>query len=37
MIFNKASFGKNGFKYFIDYKNNEKLNRLHIVLPKIIG
>ena len=36
IVFNKVSFGKKGFKYFIGYKNDyEKVMPLCIVLPKI--
>ena len=32
---NKVSFGKNGFKYFIGYKDGKKITPLCIILPKI--
>ena len=37
LISNKVSFGKTGYKYFTGYKNNDKVNWLHLTLPKIIG
>ena len=34
IISNKVVFAKKGFKYLIDYKNNEKVKQLCIILPK---
>ena len=34
MTFNGVSFGKRDFKYFIDFKDNEKVKPLCIMLPK---
>ena len=34
LVSNKVSFGKNGFKYFIGFKDNNKLRPLYILLPK---
>ena len=33
----KASFGKKGFKYFIGYKDAQKIRPLCIFFPKITG
>ena len=35
IVSNKVSFGKKGFKIFIPYKDNEKVNQLCIMLPKV--
>ena len=35
LMFNKVSFGKKGFKYFIDYKDGKKVRSLCVFLPKI--
>ena len=35
MISKKVSFGKESYKYFISYKDNEKVILFHIILPKI--
>ena len=32
---NKVSFGKKGFKYFIGYKDAQKIRPLSIFLPKM--
>ena len=32
---NKVSFGKKGFKYFIGYKDAQKIKPLSIFLPKM--
>ena len=37
MISNKVTFGKKGFKYFIGYKDNDKINPLCKILPKMSG
>ena len=37
MISNKVSFGKKDFKYFIGYKNDDKIKPLCITLPKMNG
>ena len=37
IISNKVSFGKKGFKYFIDYKDNDKVKPFCIMLPKMNG
>lgn len=37
MIFNKDSFGKKRFKYFIGYKDYEKVKPLGILPSKISG
>ena len=34
IISNKVSFGKNGFKYFIGYQNDQKIRPLYMFLPK---
>ena len=31
------SFSKKGFKYFIEYKDDEKVRPLHIMFPKMSG
>ena len=33
IISNNVSLGKKGFKYFIDYKDNDKVKLLCIILP----
>ena len=35
VVSNKISFGKNGFKHFIDYNNAEKYRPLWIFFPKM--
>ena len=35
LISKKVSFGKKGYKYFIDYKHNLKVIPLHLTLPEI--
>ena len=35
-VFNKLSFGKQDFKYFIDYKDSHKIRPLCIFRPRII-
>ena len=35
VVSNKASFGKKGFKYFINYKDTKKIRHLCIFLPKM--
>ena len=35
LIFNKASFGTKGFKYFIGYKIDNRINPFCITLPKM--
>ena len=37
IVFNKVSFDKKGFKYFIGYKDDEKVKPLCIMLPKMSG
>ena len=37
LIFNKSSFGINGFEYFIGCKDNGKIKSLCIMLPKMSG
>ena len=37
MISNKITFGKKGFKYFIGYKDNDKINPSCKILPKMSG
>ena len=37
VVFNKVSFGKIGFEYFIGYKNAKTIRPSCIFLPKIIG
>ena len=34
VISNKLPFGKQGFKYFIGYKDNKKIRPLYILFPK---
>ena len=36
MLSNKLSFGKQGFKYFIGYKDFEKIGFLYILRPQMI-
>lgn len=36
MISNKVSFGKKGFKYFIVYKDDNKVEQLCVMSTKII-
>ena len=36
VVFNKLSFGKQDFKYFIDYKDSHKIRPLCIFRPRII-
>ena len=35
IVSNRVSFGKEGFKYFIGYKDNKKARPLYIMLPKV--
>ena len=35
IVFNKVSFGKNGFKYFIVYKDGKKVRPLYVMLPNL--
>ena len=35
VVSNKISFGRNGFKYFIGYKDARKIRPLYIFLPKM--
>ena len=35
IVSNKVSFGENGFKYFIGYKDDNKIRPLCIYLPKM--
>ena len=37
IISNKVSFGKKAFKHFIDYKDDEKVKSLCLMLPKMSG
>ena len=37
VVFNKVSFGKIGFEYFIGYKNTKAIRPSCIFLPKIIA
>ena len=37
IVFNKVSFDKKGLKYFIGYKDDEKVKPLCIMLPKMSG
>ena len=37
VVFNKASFGKKGFKYFTAFKYGKKVRHLFILLTKIIA
>ena len=37
VVFNKVSFGKTGFEYFIGYKNTKTIRPSCIFLPKIIA
>ena len=37
VVFNKVSFGKIGFEYFIGYKNTKTIRPSCIFLPKIIA
>ena len=37
IISNKVSFGKKAFKRFIDYKDDEKVKPLCLMLPKMSG
>ena len=37
VVYNKASFGRKCFKYFIGYKDAEKVKPLYIFLPKTIA
>ena len=37
LVSNKASFHKNGFRYFIGYKDGRKVRPLCVMLPKIIA
>ena len=37
VVFNKVSFGKIGFEYFIGYKNTKTIRHSCIFLPKIIA
>ena len=37
VVFNKASFGKKGFKYFTAFKHGKKVRHLFILLTKIIA
>ena len=34
LVFDKISLGKNGFKYFIGYKDGKNIRPLCILLPK---
>ena len=36
VVFNKLSFGKQDFKYFIGYKDSEKIRPLCIFCPQMI-
>ena len=36
-IISDKIFGKNGFKYFIGYKDNKKVKLLCVMLPKMSG
>ena len=35
IVSNKVSFGENGFKYFVGYKDDNKIRPLCIYLPKM--
>ena len=35
LVSHKVSFGENGFKYFIGYKDSTKVRPLCVMLPKI--
>ena len=35
VVYEKVSFGKKGFKYFIGYKDGKKVIALCILLPKM--
>ena len=37
IVSNKVPFGKNGFKYFIGYKDDRKVRPLCIILPKMFA
>ena len=36
ILYDKISFGKNGFKYFIGYKDDNKVEQLCVMSTKII-
>ena len=36
-IFDKVSYGKKGFNYFIGQENDHKIKPLCIILPKMSG
>ena len=35
LVSNKVSFGKDSFKYFVDYKDGKKVRPLCVMLPKM--
>ena len=37
VISDKISYGMKGFKYYICYKNDEKIKQLFIMFPKMSG
>ena len=36
LVPHKVSFGENGFKYFIGYKDSTKVRPLYVMLPKLV-
>lgn len=37
VISDNISFGKIGFKYFVGYKDDDKIDPLCIIVPKVSG